>query len=123
MKKELIEKFKEKLEEEKIAIQKELGSFAKEDKNLKNNWNTRYPNHQVGTMEEEADEVQEYDNLLSLEHNLELRLKDVNLALEKISKGEYGICQMCGKEIEEERLMALPEAKLCIKCNEKGQRA
>ena len=69
-------------------------------------------------MEEKADEVEEYDNLLSLEHNLELRLKDINWALEKIPAGNYGICEKCGKEIEKQRLMVAPEAKLCIKCNE-----
>ena len=107
---------KEKLELEKASLQKELEKFATEDKNVKHNWNTSYPNRESGNMEEEADEAQEYDNLLSLEHNLELRLKDVNLALEKVEKGKYGKCEKCGKEIEEKRLEAVPEAKLCMKC-------
>ena len=117
MNKELIKKLKQILEEDKISLEKELKSFAKEDKNAKGNWNTPYPNRENGDMEEEADEVQEYENLVSLEHNLELRLKDVNLALKKIEKGNYGKCKNCGKVIEEKRLLACPEAKLCIKCN------
>lgn len=118
MDKKIIEKLKQTLESEKTALKKELESFAKEDKNLKYNWNAKYPNRENGNMEEEADETQEYDNLLSLEHNLELRLKDVSLALEKIEKGEsYGKCEKCGKDIEEERLMTYPEAKLCMDCN------
>ena len=117
MKKELIETLQEKLKKEKLALEKELSSFAKEDKNIKNNWDTRYPNHDNGDMEEEADEVQEYDNLLSLEHNLELRLRDVNSALEKIKEGGYGTCQKCGKEIKEDRLLVCPEAKFCMTCN------
>jgi len=36
-----------------------------------------------------------------------------------IEKGEYGICEKCGKKIDEERLLACPEAKTCLKCNEK----
>ena len=67
--------------------------------------------------EEKAGEVEEYDNLLSLEHSLEIKLKDVSLALEKVVKGKYGKCEECGKEIEEKRLLAYPEAKLCMKCN------
>ncbi len=117
MEKELVENLKQKLERERSSLKKELESFAKEDKNIKHNWTTRYPNRENGNMEEEADEVQEYENLVSLEQNLELRLKDINLALEKIVKGNYGTCEECGKEIEEERLSAYPEAKLCIKCN------
>lgn len=116
MDKKITEELKSKLEEEKKALTKELGSFASEDKNLKGNWDTKYPNRENGNMEEEADEVQEYDNLLSVEHTLELRLRDVNLALEKIAKGNYGICEKCGKKIEQERLLAYPEARLCMEC-------
>jgi len=47
---------------------------------------------------------------------LELRLKNINLALEKIEKGRYGNCEKCGKEIDEKRLKISPEARSCLKC-------
>jgi RNA polymerase-binding transcription factor DksA len=119
MNKRLIEELKGKLESQKKSLQKELESFANEDPNLKHNWDTRYPNREDGDKDEEADEVQEYDNALSLEYSLELKLKDVNMALEKIARGTYGICEICGKKINEKRLLACPEAKTCLKCNEK----
>lgn len=119
MDKKLIEELKEKLETEKKSILKELESFASKDPNLKHNWDTKYPNREEGDKEEEADEVQEYDNKLSLEYSLELKLKDVDLALERIKDGTYGTCENCGEKIEEERLKAVPEAKLCMKCNNK----
>lgn len=111
------EELKKKLEAQKNSLQKELESFAKEDKNIKNNWEAKYPNREDGDKEEEADEVQEYDNMLSLEHSLEFKLKDVNDALEKMEKGNYGLCEKCNKEIEAERLQAAPEARLCMRCN------
>lgn len=115
--KKLLNELKTKLEAQKKSLEDELKSFATEDENLKHNWNAKYPNRENGNMEEEADEMQEYDNLVSVEHNLELKLRDVNLALEKISaKGGYGKCEKCGKKIEEKRLEAVPEAKLCMKC-------
>lgn len=117
MDKKIIEELKKKLEEQKASIQKELESFATEDPNLKHNWETKYPNREDGDKEEEADEVQQYENMLSLEHSLESKLKDVSIALEKIENGTYGICEKCGKEIEKERLEAAPEAKFCIKDN------
>ncbi|MCX6720962.1 MAG: TraR/DksA C4-type zinc finger protein [Candidatus Staskawiczbacteria bacterium] len=116
MDKKLIEELKEKLELQKKSIQEELESFANQDPNLKNNWDTRYPNREDSDKDEKADDVQEYDNALSLEYSLELKLKDVNMALEKISQGKYGVCENCGKEIGEERLLACPEAKTCLKC-------
>ncbi len=116
MQNKIIEELRSKLEAQKETLKKELKSFATEDKNLKHNWDAKYPNRENGNMEEEADEVQEYDNLVSLEHNLELKLKDVSLALEKIERGNYGACEKCGKNIEEDRLEAVPEAKFCMKC-------
>ena len=117
MDKKLSDKLKEKLEEEKSTLEMELKSFATKDESIKGNWEAKYPSKERGDKEEEADESQEYENLLSLEHNLELKLKDVDSALEKINKKKYGKCEKCGKEIKEERLLACPEAKLCMKCN------
>ncbi|TSC94996.1 MAG: transcriptional regulator, TraR/DksA family [Parcubacteria group bacterium Licking1014_1] len=116
MDKKLIAELKEKLEKEKTSLQKELESFAKKDENLANDWNARYPNHEDKNIEEEANEAQEYDSLLSLEHSLELKLKDVDSALGKIKKGNYGICEKCGKKIDKKRLQACLEARLCMKC-------
>lgn len=117
MDKKLIEELKQRLEKEKESLTKELESFAKKDDSPKGDWETKYPNRENGSMEEEADEVQEYGNLLPVEHSLELKLRDVNAALEKILQNKYGICEKCGKEIELERLKAAPEAKFCIKHN------
>ena len=121
MNEELIEKLKQKLEEQKQSITKELESFAKKDDSPKGDWETKYPNRENGSMEEEADEVQEYGNLLPVEHSLELRLRDIDIALEKIGtsaeSSEYGKCEKCQKQIELERLEAVPEARTCMDCN------
>lgn len=119
MDKKLIEELKQKLESEKESIQKELESFAKKDDKPEGDWETKYPNREEGDKEEEADEVGEYENMLSVEYSLELKLKNVNSALEKIQNGTYGICERCGKEIDDERLKACPEAVTCLKCHQK----
>lgn len=122
MTKKLLKDLKEKLEKEKEALEKELKNFAKEDVKPKGDWDTRYPKFNGGDLEEEADEIQEYEKLLSVEHSLELRLRDVNLALEKIKKpfvhtqNKYGKCEKCGKTIDIKRLEACPEARFCLKC-------
>jgi RNA polymerase-binding transcription factor DksA len=46
----------------------------------------------------------------------------VEKALERIGSGEYGRCEVCGKEIPEERLEAVPWATLCIECKRKEER-
>ena len=114
MEKTLLEELKLKLEEQKKSIQEELEKFAEKDPSQKNNWDTKYPNREEGDKDEEADEVQEYENKLSLEHSLEPKLQSVISALEKIKQGTYGLCEKCGKEIESERLKVAPEAKTCL---------
>ena len=60
--------------------------------------------------------MEEYENKVSIEHSLELQLKAVNEALERIEKGTYGTCINCNKEISTERLEASPEAIACLDC-------
>lgn len=37
--------------------------------------------------------------------------------LQKIAKGNYGLCEKCSHEIEIGRLLRVPAAELCIKCS------
>jgi DnaK suppressor protein len=48
-------------------------------------------------------------------------LYHINEALRRIRKGEYGICQNCGKQIQKARLEAVPHARLCIDCKEREE--
>jgi len=119
-KKLFLRKIKEKLEKEKTVIEEELKGFTKRDVRLKGDWDTRFP-HWDGEaggsrLEKAADEVEEYSTLLPIEYSLETRLRDIDLALEKIKKGKYGICEKCGKQIPEEKLKVYPEARFCLKC-------
>lgn len=120
MQKSLIKKAKEALEKEKESLERQLQSFANKDANLKGDWDTRFPRFSEETggssMERAADEVEEYGRLLPIEFSLEKKLQDINLALEKIKKGKYGICENCKKPISLERLKAFPAAKNCAKC-------
>lgn len=46
------------------------------------------------------------------------RLRQIEEALRRLEKGEYGICANCEEEIGAKRLRALPWAQLCLKCQE-----
>jgi len=50
------------------------------------------------------------------------RLTQINNALERIHNGKYGYCITCGKEINPERLKALPYALMCIGCASAAER-
>lgn len=110
---------KSKLEQEKESLEEELKNVARKDSEIEGNYEAKFPN--IGRSDDEnAQEVTEYEQNLSQEHQLEKNLADVNIALEKINKndGSYGKCEKCGKEISEERLNAFPAARTCIECAE-----
>jgi len=39
---------------------------------------------------------------------------EIDAALRRIEDGSYGVCELCGKPIGEQRLAAIPWARLCI---------
>ena len=90
MNKKLQQELKKKLEEQKASLEAELGKFAKKDKNLEGDWDTKFPkpggSSGSSALEDAADQVTEYSNLLPVEHNMELRLQDIDKALGKIKK-------------------------------------
>jgi DnaK suppressor protein len=43
-------------------------------------------------------------------------LTAIDAALAKIDSGIYEICDMCGRPIGEERLVARPAALICVRC-------
>ena len=45
--------------------------------------------------------------------------KSLEIALERIREGSFGICKICLDLIPEERMMAVPSATKCVDCKEK----
>jgi len=118
MEKQLIQELKKKLLEEKDLLKKDLLKFADKDKKIPDDYDTRFPYlERSSAPDEDAEEVEQYETLLALEHSLELRLKDVNDALEKIENDQYGECENCHQKIEIARLKANPAARFCMKCS------
>jgi len=114
---------KAKLEEEKLALEKELQKIAVKNEKIPGDWKSKFPfgNSDSGSasLERQADEVEEYSTRLPIEHNLELKLQDIDVALEKIKKGKYGACEQCKKAIPTERLLIYPTARFCLDCQKK----
>ncbi|MCD4694498.1 TraR/DksA C4-type zinc finger protein [bacterium] len=71
--------------------------------------------------DENAQEISEYTANLATDSVLKKSIRDIDNALERIKKGEYGICKYCGEPIEEKRLLARPVASACVECKTKLQ--
>ena len=66
-------------------------------------------------------ETFEREKDLSILEQVESELDDVEHALQRLEEGTYGICEACGKPIEEERLRAMPAARFCLEDQAKAE--
>lgn len=53
---------------------------------------------------------------LQLTRAMTVELIEVQSALHKVEIGTFGFCEVCGEEIEENRLLASPYTRFCLAC-------
>ena len=104
---------KEKIEEYKVKLEKEHKMVSDE---IKREEKPVDFGSDVDGYDEEADEAEEVGNQLAVANDLKKRLSEIEIALEKIRNGKYGICEKCGRQIEEEILEIDPESRFCKEC-------
>jgi RNA polymerase-binding transcription factor DksA len=115
MDKKTIEKLKGLLEKEKVRLEGELSGFTEKGEGEERVVKTPDLGEKGADFSEEADQYEEFDRLLAMEHVLGDNLDSINLALSKIKDGKYGTCESCGEEIDIKRLEINPQSRLCIK--------
>jgi len=98
-----IDGYKRRLEKERMLIAREI----------KNNESPIDVGADTEDPDEETDKSEILGDQIAVAEDLKRRLADVDVALEKIRKGTYGICEKCGKPIEKEILDIDPESRLC----------
>lgn len=98
---------------EKDRLEKDLSRIARENPDIKDDYKATFPDY-GRNQEENAQEEEVYEARRAAEQSLELQLRDVREAIERIESGTYGTCEKCGKEIPEERLHAFPAARHCV---------
>jgi DnaK suppressor protein len=77
--------------------------------------NLGYGNH----MADDATEAYEQAKELALHQNAKHLLSQVTEALQRFEDGTYGLCTLCGAEIDPARIEALPYATLCLHCQQR----
>lgn len=110
-----INTYKKLLEREESLLIAELKTVAVQDVQDQNNFEPIKPDMDIDLADrnEVADEIEEFGNNTAIANDLEIRLREVRLALSKIENGGYGICEISNTEIEEDRLDANPAARTC----------
>jgi DnaK suppressor protein len=58
----------------------------------------------------------------AIKENLDRSIIQVRKALSRIKLGRYGVCERCGKMIDTDRLMIVPETTVCVDCEKKKEK-
>ncbi len=77
-----------------------------------------YDNH-PGDMGNETFEAEKNISFKTRDRYL---LGEIQIALNKIAEGTYGLCELCRREIEKDRLEIRPYSRLCINCENDMER-
>ncbi len=106
--------FKDLLLKEVSTLESELSTLGRKNPDRKGDWEA--VEAEDGNDAEDGDTaegLEQLQNNTGVLEQLEVRLKEVKSALDKIEKGNYGKCDACGGDIEEDRLGANPAAATC----------
>lgn len=118
---DLLAKYEEILMEEKeqsLKLIQSINDIQKKGSKDSSGDLSSYSVHQadLGTDTDESEK-----RVYLLEREIE-KLKRINEALRRIYDKTYGICEICGKYIQEKRLKIVPYAKFCIECKSKEEK-
>lgn len=109
----------------KDNIRRRLASMEDELLQSIANQQQEYEELTLGDKTEETDQASIRNDeraLATLLRYEETQLVRVRSALGRILEGHYGVCAMCGNEIDEARLDARPEAVFCYPCAKRRDR-
>ena len=98
-----------------LANQK--AKLNRESKRIKRELKTNSKFPELGTsVDDNAQEAEEFSEQIALENRLKKELSNVDGALKRIEKNEYGVCLRCKKMIDKRRLNVYPAAKTHLDC-------
>ncbi len=102
------EAVRQRLEERRLELQQQIDGNDNLD-------------YDPGTNPDQTELAQDYpmqERDTGVQEINEQQLAQVEEALHRLENGEYGICSNCGQPIAPERLEIMPEATLCVRCQE-----
>ena len=110
------EHFKKRLEEEKTKLESEMGNIGRKNLSVPGDWEPASLDDMSmeSDLADQADVILKHESDAAILADLEARYDTILAALSKIEKDTYGMCEVCGKKIEEARLEADPSAATCV---------
>jgi RNA polymerase-binding transcription factor DksA len=107
--------YKEKLEKELALVESELNKVARRNPEHPDIWEP-LEDEDVDRIDDDsvANDLENFAENTSLTKDLQVQYANIQAALEKIHAGTYGICEIGGESIPQERLEVEPSARNCV---------
>lgn len=106
--------YKARLADEKARLETELATIGRKNPSNPADWEAVPSDTGLESDPSDvADQIEGFEANTAILKDLEARYNDVLAALSRIEAGTYGVCEIGGEEIEEERLNADPAARTC----------
>lgn len=105
--------YKVRLEEELAKLEAEMATIARQNAAHPQEWEAADAEDGDPDPNVQANKLETFAENASLLEDLQPRYDDVKDALGRIEAGTYGVCEVGGEEIEEDRLEADPAARTC----------
>jgi RNA polymerase-binding protein DksA len=85
---------------------------------LESNYRDTYGDHSgyAYHMADQGTDAMEREKAFMFLSREEKFFQQIEQALQRIGLGEYGICRVCGQEIDEKRLEIVPTTRICVPC-------
>ncbi len=110
-----IDEMKERLTAELALVERELKTVGRQNPDNPADWQPTPPVEDSAATEDDevADKIEDFEQNTAILKQLEIQHTEITKALERIEKGTYGVCEVSGEAIEEDRLEANPSARTC----------
>ena len=122
MKKTELDRFKKLLEAARRKISGDLAHLEKDSLNTSQRDASGDLSGYSLHMADQATDNFDREFNLGLASSEQQILNLIDEALRKMDEGRYGVCEICNKPITQKRLLAVPYAPYCIKCQSEEEK-
>ncbi len=114
---EVLRPVKEYLSSKLFGLEKRKRELSKEDP-----FEDRSRLNDNAAIDADAAERVGHMQVSALKSTMDRSMIQVRKALSMIKIGKYGLCERCGKMIDTDRLMIVPESTLCVECEKSREK-
>jgi DnaK suppressor protein len=118
MNKKQMESFRKALLEKRTEVNERIEHWR--EVALESNYKETTGDHSGYTshMADQGTDAMEREKAFLFLSREEKYLQQINQALQLMDLGEYGICRVCGKEIDIKRMEVVPTTRICVPCKQ-----